>query len=263
VVKLVIKRKISIFYSPIKREKAVKKANPHHDRLGRFADAPDGGGAREPWHTSTDKAKELKAEDRGTPEEIAEMARMERNAKNRDEAIKILEKIRKEGLLYNKNNKKLPVSISRETIKKMVNDTALYTSFDRAAHWKAVANIDKLYENAIEPWKFELNPEKNNQDIKERHIFYSPMDYLDKIVPVKITVKEYKDDSRGTRLYSVEAVDVILQTKKIRGAGQQRDGVIEKSTSLSLPAWRPYIPNIAHVFDSVNEYLEKRRSKYG
>jgi hypothetical protein len=74
----------------------------------------------------------------------------------------------------------------------------------------AVANIDKLFSNAIEPWKFELNPSKNNDDLAARHYLYAPLEFDGKLIPVKITVKEYKDIALGMRLYSVEAINAEL-----------------------------------------------------
>jgi hypothetical protein len=263
-----------------------KAFNPNRDAIGRFA--PDagglGGGGREPWDSSTDKAKELKAEDWGTPEEIAEMAKPIRAAKNRKEATAILREIRKKGILENRADHTLKATISKDSINKLVSDKALYDSLDKEAHWMAVANIDKLYSNGIEPWNFELNPNKNNQDLKARRILYAPLEYKNEIIPIKLTIKEFQDEQRGTRLYSVEAIDIALKEQK-KDAGQQKDGVIEKSTALSFPARRPsveedagilarglsksdpaisprqhplYTVNLPHIFDPVNDYLQKR-----
>ena len=75
----------------------------------------------------------------------------------------------------------------------------------------AAVNIDKLYSNAIEPWKFELDPNKDNTGLKARRYLYAPMEYRGKIVVVKITVKEYADDDLQNKLYSIEVVDVDLR----------------------------------------------------
>jgi hypothetical protein len=85
-----------------------------------------------------------------------------------------------------------------------------YISYGKMAHFHVVANIDKLFFNAIEPWKFELNPNKNNTDLDMRRYLYAPCKYDDRIFPVKITVKEMKSELEGKRLYSVEAIDVCL-----------------------------------------------------
>ena len=74
-----------------------------------------------------------------------------------------------------------------------------------------MANIDKLYTNAIEPWEFELNPNKENDGLKARRYLYAPMEYGGKITVVKITVKEYENTRLENKLYSIEAVDVELR----------------------------------------------------
>jgi hypothetical protein len=169
---------------------------------------------KEPWDSSSRKAGELTIADFGSPEEVREMAAPVRVAKNRQEALVILKDIRKHGEMINKRDTELRATLSGDSMSKIVSDRALYSSFDQNVHWQAVANIDKLFSNAIEPWKFELNPEKNNQDLKERRILYAPLEYQGKLLPVKLTVKEFKDKERGIRLYSVEAIDVIIGTKK-------------------------------------------------
>jgi len=75
----------------------------------------------------------------------------------------------------------------------------------------AAVNIDKLYSNAIEPLKFELNPDKDNTGLKARRYLYTPMEYKGKIVVVKVTVKEYADGDLQNKLYSIEAVDMDLR----------------------------------------------------
>jgi hypothetical protein len=168
---------------------------------------------KEPWDSSDEKAKELKISDFGTPEEVREMAKPIRTANNRNEALVILKEIRQSGTLENRKNHALKATISGDSMSKLVSGKALHESFAREAHWLAIANVDKLFTNAIEPWKFELNPNKNNQDLKERRLLFAPLEYRNTIIPVKLTVKEFNDAERGIRLYSVEAVDAILDKK--------------------------------------------------
>jgi len=68
-----------------------------------------------------------------------------------------------------------------------------------------------LFSNSIEKWEFELNPKKNNAALKKRRYLYAPMEYEDRIVPVKLTVKEYIDIKSEKRIYSIEAIDVTLE----------------------------------------------------
>jgi hypothetical protein len=171
-------------------------------------DTKDGSVGKEPYNSSTEKAKLLKIEDFGTPDEVEEAAKPIRLAHNRQEATSILREIAEKGPLISKNG--LIAVLPKRNIPKLVSDVAILQSTNRESHYLAVANIDKLFANAIEPWEFELNPNKNNQDLKERRILYAPLEYKDRIIPVKILVKEYTDPLRGTKIYSLETIDMVL-----------------------------------------------------
>jgi hypothetical protein len=168
----------------------------------------DGTVEKEPYDSSTDKAKQLKIEDFGTPDEVKEMAKPIREAHSRQEATSILRKIAEKGPLTSKNG--LIAVLPKRNIPKLVSDVAILQSTNRESHYLAVVNIDKLFANAIEPWKFELNPNKNNQDLKERRVVYAPLEYKNQIMPVKIIVKEYADQMRGTKIYTLETIDMVL-----------------------------------------------------
>jgi hypothetical protein len=88
---------------------------------------------------------------------------------------------------------------------------AVADSISRDAYLPSAANLDKLFANAIEPWSFELNPDKNNENVKEVYRLYTPLEYKGKIIPVKITVKEMKSETEGKRIYSIEAIDVKMK----------------------------------------------------
>jgi hypothetical protein len=79
-----------------------------------------------------------------------------------------------------------------------------------AVYW-VYGSAHYLFKNAIEPWKFELNPGKNNDGIKERHYLYAPMGYGKEIIIIKFTVKEYLDENLKNKLYSIEAIDTKKQ----------------------------------------------------
>ncbi len=166
---------------------------------------------KKPWDVSSAKANELRISDFGTPEEVREMAKPVRIAKNREEAVNILKAIAKNGELTSKTG--LVVSLSGKSIDEIVSGQALQQSFDKMAHWQAAANVDKLFLNAIEPWKFELDPRKNNENLKDRRYLYAPMGYNGRIVSVKFTIKEYKQVGIGNRLYSIEAINIDLSKK--------------------------------------------------
>jgi len=184
-----------------------KTVNVKIDKLGK----KDGKVRKEPWDSSTEKAKTLKIEDFGTPEEVREMAKPVRTAGNRQEAARILKEIADQGPLMNKYG--LIVTLSSDSRGKIVSSKALNTSYEQKAHFLAVANLDKLFFNAIEPWEYELNPNKNNDELKARRYFYAPLEFDNKIIPIKLTVKEYKDTTLGKRLYSIEAINDELYKK--------------------------------------------------
>ena len=97
--------------------------------------------------------------------------------------------------------------MQRRTVGKLVSSVAVYSSFSSEAHYLAAANIDKFFSNAIEPWLFELNPNKNNEGIKARRYLFAPMEYQERIAMIKITVKEYH--VAENKLYSIEALDLM------------------------------------------------------
>ena len=161
---------------------------------------------KEPWDSSTEKAKILRLDGFGASNEVQEMAKPKRTAANRQEAVIILKEIAKGGTLTNKTGFK--ARLSGKTIGKIVSNQAINTSFTSEAHYLAAANLDYLFINSVEPWKFELNPSKNNDGLKERHYLYSPLEYEGSIMIIKITVKEYINDRLENNLYSIEVINI-------------------------------------------------------
>ena len=171
----------------------------------------EGGKVRkETWDSSTEKARCLKIKDFGAADEVYEMAKPVRTAGNRPEAERILREIIKMNpVLTSKSGAK--ARIASQSIGKLVSSEAERTSFNKEAHYLAVANIDKLFINAIEPWKFELNPHKNNQGLKERKFLYAPFQYDGDIFIVKFTVKSYQDETLLDKIYSIEAINTCME----------------------------------------------------
>jgi hypothetical protein len=170
---------------------------------------------RFPWDSSNKKANELTLSMFGTAEEVAEMAKPIRVVNTRRGAREALEAIITNNGTENVSARELTsrsglsAYLRRSSIGKLVS--AIQTkNMPVEALWLATANIDKLYSNAIEPWKFELNPNKSNDGLKDRFILYAPLEYKNHIIPVKITVKEYRDPQVPKKIYSVETVDVVI-----------------------------------------------------
>jgi hypothetical protein len=221
---------------------------------GKFTNGGGGDARKEYRDVSTEKAKELTSKDFGTPEEIMQIAKPIRTAATREEAAKYLDEIASKGELESKNG--LKATISGKSKKEMLSGKSAHKSFNEAAHYQAIANADKLFSNAIEPWQFELDAGKNNKDLESRKFLYAPMEFRDKIVPVKFTVFEYKRPQGNRRLYSLEAIDVELDAKK-EDAGMLGPTHLEKSSKRDTPSKTSSANNISHIFDSVNERLAK------
>jgi len=161
--------------------------------------------ALEPWNTVREKTSELRLDYWGTPKEITDIATPIRKAKNRREATSILKEIAEHSPFTSKSG--LTARLHRRSVGKLVCSVAVHSSLNPEAHYLAAANIDKFFSNAIEPWLFELNPNKNNEGLKSRHYLFAPMEYQERIVIIKITVKEYQTEEN--KLYSIEALDLV------------------------------------------------------
>jgi len=163
---------------------------------------------KEPWDSSSEKAKILKINDFGTKEEVYEMAKMPISVNSFIDAQKILKNLIDKPLI---NKAGLSATISGKSIKEILSGEAIRKSFNLKAHLKASVNIEKLFTNSIEKWEFDLNPNKDNDSLKERKYLFAPMEYEGRIVIVKLTVKEFKDTKTEKRIYTIEAVNVDLK----------------------------------------------------
>jgi len=172
----------------------------------------------------------------GTSEEVEKMLNMMRSVKTKEEAETILKDIMQKGALTNKYNKDLQPTLSGNSIGKITDHSAIKKSISPSAHWKAAGNIDHLFEHAIEPYKFELDKTRNNDSLEDRKYLYAPMEYEGRKVPVKMTVKKFKESVDGTRLYSAEVINHDLENKNRTLVN--RKGKTNESVS-PLPARRP------------------------
>jgi hypothetical protein len=165
---------------------------------------------KELWDLSTEKAKELNIEDFGSPEEIQEMAKVERFTGSYSEIRNILKEFVGKPL---QSKSGLTVTVSNKSIEKILSGKAIDKSVDKKAHFFAAVNLDKLFPYAIEPYKFPMDPNKNNENYRAVRRLYAPMAYGGRILPVKFTVMELLNEYEGKRLYSLEAIDVNLGKK--------------------------------------------------
>jgi hypothetical protein len=161
----------------------------------------------EHWDSGPEKVQELRLEQWGTPTDVAAMATPLRQAKDRRDATAILKEIAGNSPFTSKSG--LTAQLQRRSVGKLVSSVAVHSSFSPEAHYLAAANLDKFFSNAIEPWLFELNPNKNNDGLKARRYLFAPMEYRGRIVIIKFTVKEYHGTEN--KLYSIEALDLVLK----------------------------------------------------
>ena len=159
---------------------------------------------------STEQAHELTTDMFGTPNEVREMARMVREADTREKARSILVGLVNKPL---KSKAGIAATISKKSIEKILSGKSADKSYNAKAHFLASANLEKLFSNAIEPFKFPLDPDKNNENFQEIKRLYAPMNFKGRIIPVKFTVTVMLNEKEGKRIYSLEAIDVDLEKK--------------------------------------------------
>jgi len=157
---------------------------------------------------STEQAHELTLDMFGPLNKVLEMARMEREADTRKKARYILMGLVNK-LLKSKTG--ITATISKKSTEKILSGKSTDKSFDAKAHFLASANLEKLFSNAIEPFKFPLDPDKNNENYQEIKRLYAPMNFKGRIIPIKFTVTVMLNEKEGKRIYSLEVIDVDLE----------------------------------------------------
>jgi hypothetical protein len=157
---------------------------------------------------SSKRAHELRLDSFGTPEEVREMAKTERNVYTRGEARIILRAIVNQPLTSKAG---IEATLSNNAIEKILSGKAVDKSFESKAHFLAVANLDKLFSQAIEPFNFPFDPSKSNENYRAVRRLYAPMAYKENIILVKFTVMEMRNETEGKRIYSLEAINVDLK----------------------------------------------------
>jgi hypothetical protein len=159
---------------------------------------------------STAQAHELTLDMFGTLDEVRKMATMEHKVHSYDEARIFLKELINKPLI---NKSGIEATLSNKSVDKILSGKAMNKSFDKEAHFLAIANLKKLFFNTIEPYQFEKNLSKNNEHLKAIRRLYTPMVFNDKVVPVKFTVKEMESKVTGARIYSIEAINADLSKK--------------------------------------------------
>ena len=101
----------------------------------------------------------------------------------------------------------LTATLSKNTLGKMVSQSAARKSISPQAHAFSVANLDRLFKNAI---RTHSGVDRDNDpNILAMHRYFSPILHMGEVLLAKLTVKEFARESEGSRIYSVEAMDVV------------------------------------------------------
>jgi len=164
---------------------------------------------------------------------------MPRQAKNFTEAEKAGKEFTGKELTNRQTG--MAATVSNKTLGKMLSVSASEKSISQQVHAFAVANVDALYERAELLDSHDDN--KGDTNIKQIHRFGVIMQHEDEFYPIKITVKEYSQESQGKRIYTVEAVDI----EKEKSAGQLTNGL---ETDRNVPI-ADFSNNIIQMLDSV------------
>ena len=159
---------------------------------------------------STAQAHELTLGMFGALDEVRKMAEMECKAHSYDEARIILKKLIDKPLISRSG---IEATLSNKSVDKILSGKAMDKSFNKEAHFLATANLEKLFSNAIEPFKFPFIPDKSNENYYEVKRMYAPMLFDERIVPIKFTVMVMLNQQEGKRIYSLEVIDADLDKK--------------------------------------------------
>ncbi|MDR1231321.1 MAG: hypothetical protein LBK61_07965 [Spirochaetaceae bacterium] len=140
----------------------------------------------------------------GELEEARKAAVMPRKVSRIAEAQDAIRKLIKQNNSFTNKATNITAVISGKSISKLGFIKDEERVYPTAIHAQAVANIDKLFENA--QLHITHNDRRNNPDIKQIHRFGTVMEYDGDYYPIKITVKEFHQEDN--KLYSVEAVSI-------------------------------------------------------
>lgn len=138
-----------------------------------------------------------------------------RSGRNARESLRALA-----GLPLTNRDTNAQAQVNRAQREKIVSDAAVKKSaangFAVRDHMAAAANIDALFENAVE---LENRPDEKNQKKNVRiHRYAAPIVIRGELATALLTLKESTDKKDGTRLYSLELTEIKSHPVNLRGA---------------------------------------------
>ena len=184
--------------------------------------------------------------------EAAALARMPREAGTLGEAETAAQEFVNQPLVNKAGG--MTATVSGRALGKMVSGSAVGKSISPEAHALAVANLDRLFGNAL---LSEIAPDRaNDENIKAIHRFAAPMFLGDELLRVNLLVKELARPDQGNRLYTVEAVEIA------KPARNWTDSTVARKRPTSAPhagldsnidAWFEEIKSASKVVDGNGE----------
>lgn len=100
----------------------------------------------------------------------------------------------------------IAATVSATSLSKMLSRSAWGGSMSVPAHMRAVGNLDTLFPLAV--LRQSRSDRNRNADVAAMHHFEVPMPFEGQVLRVKILAKQLAAKEQGTRLYSVEAVEI-------------------------------------------------------
>jgi antirestriction protein ArdC/phage/plasmid primase-like uncharacterized protein len=111
-----------------------------------------------------------------------------------------------QGLTLKNRDSGIEAMVSRNSIDKMLSQSAVSKSESAASHALALANLDQLFERSIQGWS---KPDRGqDRNVVAIHRFFAPFVHDDQGQIVKMTVKELSGNNRTNRLYTLETVEL-------------------------------------------------------
>lgn len=139
------------------------------------------------------------------------------------------------------------VTVSRNNLDKMLSQSAVGKSTSAFDQSLAVANLDHLFSNAVFGW---TKPDRDSDpNIVGVHRFFAPMDTSDGTRVVKLTVKESARQDQGSKIYTVESLEIESPASIWVDSTVQADGLDPTST--------PY----AGLIQSLVEAVQQRNAR--
>ena len=141
----------------------------------------------------------------------------------------------------------ITATVSRNSLDKMLSSSAASKSTSAADHALAVANLDHLFKNADYGWM--KQDRDGDPNIVGIHRLFAPMDTSNGTRVAKLTVKESARADQGSKIYTVEALEIDSPASIWVDSTVRSDGLDPTST--------PYAGHIQSLVEAVQARNER------